>query len=194
MKQSIRIIVAEKGELMCAGISTILKDQPDMVLLGEAKTKEEIVSKCQDKPDVLLLAQNLPCPSLPSLIEELVEGYPSVKILILTPCQDMKFVRATLKAGAQGYVLSDKSIADVLSAIRAVAGGEKWLSPSLGAKLFMKELPDTSSLSTTLTDQRLAILRLIGAGKNNKEIALIMQIGRRTVSYHISEIFRALSG
>lgn len=124
MKQNIRIIVAETNELTSFGISTILKDQPDMVLLGEAKTKEEIVSKCQDKPDVLLLAQDISCPSLPSLIEELVERYPSVKILIQTTCQDMGLVRATLKAGAGGYVLSDKSIADVLSAIRAVAGGD----------------------------------------------------------------------
>ena len=192
MKKEIKILVAEPNELTSFGICTLLKQQADMVLLGEAKTAEEIISKCEDKPDLLLLAQEIPCPDLAALIKQLGERYPSVKILILTACKDMTFVQATLEAGALGYALSDKSIADVLRAIRAVASGEGWLSPSLGPKLLQSEVSDTSCLSESLTEQRLAILRLIGAGKNNKQIAVMMQIGRRTVCYHLRQIYDAL--
>lgn len=134
MKPIIEIIVSEGCQYMRGGvIERLIKPQSELLLVGEAQSQQQVI-ELYDKfqPQLLLLALNRICTELPSRITAVKQHCQGLNILILTPCEDAPTVCATIRAGANGYVLSSEPITMILDAIHQVAQGKSWMSPSLG--------------------------------------------------------------
>lgn len=187
MKAKINILVGEGCQYMRLGVvEGLIKPQDDLVLLGYAEKVLAVVELYESqKPDLLLLPLNIPCPSLPERIAAISEACPELNILILTPCQDGPTVRAMLEAGAKGYALSSESTGMILSAIHQVAQGKSWISPALGHLLATPQQPSVSQ-------RALQILRLLARGKTDNQISAILKIAKRTIRYHLDKIYDVL--
>lgn len=134
MKPTIKIIVAEGCQYMRGGvIERLIKPQSQLQLVGEAESQQQVIELYNRfKPELLILALNRPDAELPQRIAQINQLCSELNILILTSCKEGTTVRATMKAGATGYVLSSESTSMILDAIHQVAMGASWISPCLG--------------------------------------------------------------
>jgi DNA-binding NarL/FixJ family response regulator len=118
-----------------------------------------------------------------------LQAVPDAKVLVLSMQDDPRYVRAAFEAGASGYVLKEAADTEVVSAIRAVAAGERYLHPSLGAKLIAAEAEDRRRAEQDpLSEREREVLRLLAAGVRTKDIAEQLVVTAATVSTHIQRI------
>jgi DNA-binding NarL/FixJ family response regulator len=118
---------------------------------------------------------------------------PHAKVLVLSMQDDPRYVREAFDAGASGYVLKEAADTEVVGAIRAVAAGERYVHPSLGAKLFAAEAEERRRAeSDPLSDREREILRLLALGHTNQEIAKMLFISVRTAETHRAHIMQKL--
>ncbi len=187
MKTPIRILIVENQTLTRVGIETILNEQTDIEIVGEAETSADGFRLFeQTKPDVTILGLRLPDSCAVDEIENYLRENERAKIIVLADHAGDAEISRSLKNGAFGYVCQDVSAADLVKAIRTVHAGKKYLQTEvasvLGENFGQEEL--------TKTERK--ILRAIVAGKANKEIAFDLNVSENTVKTHVKNVFEKL--
>ena len=195
----IRLLIADDHTLVRQGLSALFIAVPDIEVVGEAASGDEVISKADElKPDVILMDIQMPGVNGIEAARRILRSRPNVGIIVVTMLDDDNSVFAAMRAGARGYVLKGADKAEVLKTIRAVAEGEALFGPAV-AKRFMNFFNDLGSspapqprVFPELTDREREILTLIAQGQGNAVIAERLSLSPKTVSNHISNIFNKL--
>ena len=186
-KQSIRVFSVDDHPLLREGIATLVNNQSDMVLIGEASTGAEAIQQFrQHLPDVTLLDLRLPDMSGIDVLIALRSEFPEARIVMLTTFEGDVEVQRALQAGARGYLLKNMPPVELLDVIRQVHGGKKRIPPEIASQL-LEHLSDEG-----LTEREVEVLREVADGNRNREIAERLFISEETVKVHIKHIMEKL--
>ncbi len=195
MTAAIRVLIADDHTIVRKGIRAVLRNLPDIEVVGEAATGWEAIAEIQRlEPDVVLM--DLMMPELDGIeaIRRVKLDQPEVRILVLTSFAGEDKVFPAIKAGALGYHLKDSSPEELIQAIRQVHAGESSLHPVIARKV-LQELARPSDHPPTpdpLTPREVEVLRLVAQGRDNQEIADLLVISETTVRTHVSNILGKL--
>ncbi len=201
MSTPIRVLIVDDQALFREGLHTLLSVQTDLQVVGEARNGEEALRlAAAHEPDIILMDLHMPILDGVAATRRLQSSQPAIKVIVLTTFDDDEDVFEGLRAGAVGYLLKDVPSEKLFEAIRGVARGESFLEPSIVNKIvaeFARLSPQRPSSSQPLieplSERELEILRLLGQGASNKEIAdhLVITVG--TVKNHLTNIMAKLS-
>jgi DNA-binding NarL/FixJ family response regulator len=198
--QALRILIVDDHALFRRGLQMVLKQEPDIDVVGEAGDGHEAVDKAQElMPDVILMDVRMPRRSGIEATQQIKDLLPHVKILMLTISDEEADLYDAIKAGASGYLLKEISIDEVADAIRSVWAGQSRISPSMAAKLLTefaamsKRAEERQQLpAPRLTEREMEVLKLVAQGLNNRDIAKELFISENTVKNHIRNILEKL--
>jgi DNA-binding NarL/FixJ family response regulator len=186
----ISVLLVDDHELFRAGLRSRLETESDITPVGEAGTAEQAVVKARSlQPDLVLLDLLLPRKGGCEAIPELMEVSPESKVLVVSSQTAPSSVRQAITAGAAGYVTKRASDGELVTAIRRVAAGERYVEPDLGASLVV---PDGSPALDPLSERERDVLHLLALGYTNQEIGKKLFISVRTVDTHRAHIMRKL--
>jgi len=191
---SIRVLLVEDHRMVREALREVLTKVPDMEVVGEAGDAHDGLELAQTlTPDVIVLDIRLPDLNGIEVASRLRDAGNTAKIVALSAFSDKRFVTEMLRSGASAYVTKSAAGTELVSAIRAVAGGHGYFSPDIAATL----VADVRERGTTSTAQPLArrereVLRLIAEGARSTEIATQLQITVATVEVHRRNISRKL--
>ncbi|MFF1698931.1 response regulator [Streptomyces sp. NPDC058257] len=199
---TIRVIIVDDQNMVRAGFAALLAAQSDIDVVGEAPNgKEGVDVSRKNHPDVVLMDVRMPEMDGLAAARALLDPPPGVvhvpKVLMLTTFDVDDYVYEALRAGASGFLLKDAPPADLISAVRVVAGGEALLAPSVTRRLitdFVKQRPrnDQSLRLNGLTPRETEVLALIARGLSNQEIAEHLVLAEQTVKTHIGKVLSKL--
>jgi two-component system response regulator NreC len=191
---SIRVLLVDDHAILRAGLRRVLEAEDDIEVVGEAESAERAVFETlAEKPDVVVLDVVMPGASGIDVAPKLLGPLPETRILFLSMQDDPRYVQAAFEAGASGYVLKEAADTEVVAAVRAVARGERYVNPALGARLVAAEAEDRKRAeSDPLSDREREVLELLALGHTNQEIANALYISVRTVETHRAHIMRKL--
>jgi DNA-binding NarL/FixJ family response regulator len=183
----IRILTVDDHPLLRKGIAALVNAELDMKLVAEASNGREAVDAFRShRPDVTLMDLQMPKVDGLDAIHAIREDFPEARIIVLTTYSgDMRVLRA-LRAGAKGYILKGNVQEELLNAIRAVHAGQKRIPPDVAAELAIHSTDDA------LTEREIDVLKLIGAGNGNKQIADKLSISEATVKSRVTNILSKL--
>lgn len=185
--KAINVVIADDHGVVRGGLRLLLHRQDGVFVVGEAADVPGALRLVRDRrPDVLVLDLTMPGPSSIDAIPEVRSLSPSTRVVVLTMQSDPAYARAALQAGAEGYVLKEAAESELLDAVRAVAAGETYLNPSLGARI--ARTPAEPERPDDLTEREMEILRLIALGHTNVEIGGQLYLSVRTVESHRAHI------
>ena len=186
-KQQIRVFSVDDHPLLREGIATLVNNQPDMMLVGEASTGAEAIQQFkQHMPDVTLLDLRLPDMSGIDVLIAIRSEFPEARIVMLTTFEGDVEVQRALQAGARGYLLKNMPPVELLDVIRQVHDGKKRIPPEIASQL-LEHLSDEG-----LTEREVEVLREVADGNRNREIAERLFISEETVKVHIKHIMEKL--
>ena len=196
----IRVLLVNEMRLVSNVIASVLEDESDIEVVGRAASVDEALALATES-DVVLVSTRLPHSGALKLTSAIAEADPSVKVLVLGLGESKERVLRYVEAGADGYVLKNDSVDDLLRHIRAAQRGKALVSPKIAAALMSRvtelaqlfaEIESGLSESADLTPREREILELIGQGLTNQQIAdrLIIEVG--TVKNHVHSILQKL--
>ena len=193
----IRLLVVDDQVLVRQGLASLLSLESDFEIVGECGHGDEAVSLAKSLiPDVILMDIRMPVLNGVEATKLIHVHHPRIKILILTTFDDDEFIVQAMQAGASGYLLKDSPTEQLAAAIRAVHCGTTQLGPTIVPKILSLVPPVTGlemrKYNGSLTVRELEVLRLLGQGKCNKEIAQALSITEGTVKNHITRILTQL--
>ena len=189
---SIHILLVDDHAVVRQGLKMFLGLDPDLEVVGEAENGEEAILLTRElSPDVVLMDLLMPVMDGITAIAIIRRDFPETEVIALTSVLEDEAVIKAMRAGAIGYLLKDTQAEELRRAIKAAAAGQVQLSPQAAARL-MREVkaPDSPE---KLTERETDVLRLLALGRANKEIALELVIGEKTVKTHVSSILRKLN-
>ncbi|HET9438095.1 MAG TPA: response regulator transcription factor [Gaiellaceae bacterium] len=191
---TIRVLVVDDHAVVRAGIRRVLDAEDDIETVGEAPTAERAVFEAlESKPDVVLMDVVMPGKSGIDGLPALLQALPDVRVLMLSMQDDPRYVREAFEAGASGYVLKEAADTDVVEAVRVVASGERYVHPTLGARLVAAESEERKRAeSDPLSEREREVLKLLALGHTNQEIAALLYISVRTAETHRAHIMQKL--
>jgi two-component system, NarL family, response regulator NreC len=191
---TIRVLVVDDHAVVRAGLRLLIDAEDDLETVGEAGSVREAIFEARSlDPDLILMDVMMPGESglqgLPTLLHE----HPEVKVLVLSMQDDPRYVREAFAAGASGYVLKEAADAEVVQAIREVAGGGRYVHPELGARLVAAEAAaERRADEDPLSEREREVLRLLALGYTNQEIAKQLYISVRTAETHRAHVMQKL--
>lgn len=190
----IRIVVVDDHAVVRSGLRMLLEAEADLEVVGEAGDAREAVFEVRaQKPNVILLDVVMPGESGIEAVPKLLHESPDAKILVLSMQDDPHYVREAFAAGASGYVLKEAADAEVVEAVRQVAGGGRYVHPVLGARMVAADAAaQAAAESDPLSDREREVLKLLALGHTNQEIAKQLYISVRTAETHRAHIMRKL--
>lgn len=185
--QPISILLVESQPLASIGIKTVVSEQPDLKIVGEAISGTEGVSLFRKlQPDIALFGLRTPDLCGVDAVKFIRAEFPKANIIILSDRAGDSEIRRSLENGACGFVLKDAPPEELLNAIRAVARGRRFVSPDVAEVL-------TENLGAEdLTRAELRVVEMIVKGASNKEISAALSITENTVKTHLKNIFEKL--
>ncbi|MEV0632543.1 response regulator transcription factor [Nonomuraea wenchangensis] len=190
----IRVVIADDQALLRGSFKVLVDSEPDLAVVGEAATGMEAVAvTLRQKPDVVLMDVRMP---EMDGIEATRQIRDVSRVLVVTMFDLDAYVYDALRAGASGFLLKDTPPADLLAAIRVVAGGEALLAPTVTRRLIEQfarspVVPQVKGLDG-VTERERDVLLLIARGLSNGEIALHLQVSLATVKTHITRLLAKL--
>jgi DNA-binding NarL/FixJ family response regulator len=194
--EACRIVVADDHPLFRDGLRVLLGSVPEMELVGEATTGDEVIQLARTlQPDVILMDLKMPGANGIEATRAILAEHPGIGVLVLTMFEDSDSVFAAMRAGARGYLLKGADQDDILRAVQAVRDGEAIFGPSIAQRLIrFFASPHTAAPPAfpELTERERDVLRLIAQGQSNLEIAQQLRITNKTVRNHVSTIFSKL--
>jgi two-component system response regulator NreC len=191
---TIRVLVVDDHAVVRAGLRRVLDAEADIETVGEAPSAERAVFEALEAhPDVVLMDVVMPGKTGIEGMPALLQAVPDVKVLMLSMQDDLQYVREAFEAGARGYVLKEAADTDVVDAVRAVAAGERYVHPALGARLIAAESEERKRAeSDPLSEREREVLRLLALGHTNQEIAALLYISVRTAETHRAHVMQKL--
>lgn len=189
---AIHILLVDDHAVVRQGLKMFFDLDPDLEVVGEAENGEEAIRLTRElNPDVVLMDLLMPVMDGIAAIAIIRRDFPETEVIALTSVLEDEAVMKAMRAGAIGYLLKDTQAEELRRAIKAAAAGQVQLSPQAAARL-MREVkaPDSPE---KLTERETDVLRLLALGRANKEIALELVIGEKTVKTHVSSILRKLN-
>ncbi|MBD1909743.1 MULTISPECIES: response regulator transcription factor [unclassified Leptolyngbya] len=197
----IRVLLVDNQGLVRDGIKALLNHEPDLAVVGTAENGREALEQIEvTQPDIVLTDLSMPVMGGKETTQAIAQRFPTVKVLILSTCNDTPSVIEALYAGAKGYLLKTMIAEELADSIRLVHRGYTQLAPGLMEKILDQalrsglsrgesELPAIAELSARERD----VLRLIGKGATNSEIAQQLFISEGTVKTYVTRLFTRLN-
>jgi DNA-binding NarL/FixJ family response regulator len=183
----ISVLVVDDHPVIRAGVRDIIRGQADLVVVAEAVDGRQAVEYFREhRPEVTLMDLRMPAMTGLEAIRQIRSEAPDARILALTTLDGDADIRRALDAGASGYLLKEMLPTDVITAIRAVARGERVIPADVAARL------DEHSDQGDLTSRELEVLQLVARGLSNKELAAAIGRSDETVKLHLKNIFARL--
>ncbi|HET9287924.1 MAG TPA: response regulator transcription factor [Gaiella sp.] len=191
---SIRVLVVDDHAVVRSGLRRIIDAQEDLESVGEAPNGERAVFEAmQTTPDVVLMDVVMPGKNGIEATRAVLQAVPGTKVLVLSMQDDPRYVREAFDAGASGYVMKEAADDEVVDAVRAVAAGQRYLHPTLGARLLEAESEERRrAAEDPLSEREREVLRLLALGHTNQEIAKMLYISVRTAETHRAHIMQKL--
>ncbi|MCL7378744.1 response regulator transcription factor [Streptomyces sp. 35G-GA-8] len=191
----IRVLIADDETLMRAGIRLILENAEDIEVVAEAADGREAAAACRERTiDVALLDIQMPGTDGIAAAEEIARISPATYVVMLTAFGEEQSVTRSLRVGASGFLLKDTGPMDLIQSVRLAANGEPVLSPRITRRLMEQHVRSTKDTQAALrrtenlTATEREVLRLVGTGLSNAEIADRLYLSAGTVKAHISRI------
>ena len=198
MKKQYRIAIAEDHTILREGLRALLISEPDFDVVCEAGDGRDAI-QCVEahQPDLILMDLSMPRMNGLEAIKEIKKRSRTTMVMALTVHKSEEYILATLQAGADGYVLKDTTHSELVSAIRHVLSGKRYLSPGVSEKVIEgyleeKRIVKTRTAWDTLTKREREILKLIAEGYKNKEIADYLCVSLKTVEKHRTNLMKKL--
>jgi two-component system response regulator NreC len=194
----IRVLVTEDHVIVREGLRAILDSQPDIQVAGEATNGLEAIKQNEElKPDIILMDISMPEMNGLDATRRIKQAHPEVKILALTMHEGDEYFFEALQAGASGYFVKGGSSAELIGALRALAQGDVYISPTMTKKLLSDYLRRAKTgqdkeVYTGLTGREKEILKLVAEGRNNQDIAEKLFLSPSTVQTHRANIMAKL--
>jgi len=185
------IVIVDDHPLVRQGLTAVISVEEDMELVGEAVNAEEALEMViRTKPDIALVDLKLADGSGLDIVKVCMEEFPACKYIILTSSADQEDFRKACELGVEGYVLKEAFPEELISAIRLVYRGRKYYDPSM-VELMMNKNKEDSHIEQ-LTPRELEVLKALGEGQKNKDIAKNLFITEYTVKKHVSQVLAKL--
>ena len=190
----IKVLVVDDHAVVRAGLRLLIDAESDMQTVGEAGSVRDAIFEARSAaPDLVLMDVVMPGESGLEGLPKLLHEHPGVRVLVLSMQDDPRYVREAFAAGASGYVLKEAADAEVVNAIREVAGGGRYVHPELGARLIAAEADAARAADEDpLSDREREVLRLLALGHTNQEIASQLYISVRTAETHRAHVMQKL--
>jgi two-component system NarL family response regulator len=183
----LKVLVADDHPVVRRALVDVINKQPDMRVICESGDGRDAVTKAAaEQPDVCLLDLRMPEMDGIQVMKAIQERVPNTRLVIFSSYNTEEDVYRAIEAGAQGYVLKEAPVEDIIASVRAVAGGGIWISLNVGAKL-AKRVSDQD-----LTPREREVLRVLATGKSNKQIGATFNISEATVKVHVTHILEKL--
>ncbi|MFC6876263.1 response regulator [Flavobacterium myungsuense] len=200
MSNTIRVVLADDHIFVRDGIKSLLENEENIVVIGEANDGlEALAVVASQKPDLLIVDIKMPNLNGIEVIEQLRFENNLIKIVVLTMCESEEYVLKSVKAGADGYLLKGSSKEEFLKALHTISNGGKYFSGDISSILIGQLTKPSLSVSKPISDDELMItkrekeiLKLLLSGKGNKEIAEILDISKRTAEVHRFNLMKKL--
>ncbi len=195
---TVRILIAEDHTIVRKGLCSILKNEKDIDVVGEAENGKEAIKQVEELiPDIVVMDISMPLLNGLEATLQIKKRFPEVKVLILTMHTSEEYVSEILKAGASGYIVKKAAPEELVSAIHAVSQGNSFLSPSVSKSVIKKFLQVAGAeagleKSSLLTEREREVLQLIAEGYSTRKIADLLFISVKTVEAHRSHIMEKL--
>jgi len=180
-------LLADDHTIVRNGVSQILTEQPDIEVVAQAPDGATAVALYRrERPDVSLIDLRMPALDGVQVVEQIRREHPDAVLVVLTTFDTDDDVERALMAGAKAYLLKDVSPADLVACVRTVHQGGTWVSPTVASKLVAR------MTRVQLTQREMSVLRLVAAGKPNRDIGESLNISEGTVKIHLSHLFEKL--
>lgn len=186
-QKPIRILIADDHYVVRMGLTALVETEPDLQVVGEAADGAQVVELYQQlKPDLVLMDLRMPLSDGIAATQQIRGEFPDARILMLTTFDGDDDIHRALSAGACGYVLKNSTRESLIPALRAVAAGQRWISPEVASRLAARKMFEE------LTPREVDVLRQLAKGLANKEIGDVLNISEHTVKGHLKSILGKL--
>lgn len=198
-KTQIRCILVDDHTLFREGLRRVLEAESDIQIAGEASNASEAVARVRElHPDVVLIDIGMPGMSSFEAARVINRESPNTRLIFLTMYEDEEYLLQCLDAGASGYILKDAPGPKLITAVREVSQGRKYLSPQVLGKLVddlraRSQGPQIVARSSTLTPREREVVKLIAEGNSVKEIAAMLGLSVKTIEAHKFNLMRKLN-
>ncbi len=199
MAEKRKIVIAEDHTILRDGLRSLLQCSEDFEVVGEAADGLETM-RCVEscKPDLILLDLAMPRMSGVSVIKDVKARFPEVKVLALSVHDSEEYILEAFQLGVDGYCTKAASHSELLMGIRSVLSGKRYISPEISDTVLEGYLEERKTLKSssswdTLTHREREVLKMIGEGYKNREIADYLCISVKTVQKHRANIMRKLN-
>jgi len=195
----IRIVLADDHTVVRKGLRLLLESQSGFVVIADASDGRETVALVEKhQPDVVVMDIAMPILNGIEAARQIAAKLPQTAIVFLSMHADEGYVLKALKAGARAYLLKDSAEYDLINAVKAVSEGKAFFSPAISKMLvedYMRQMRerDVEDSYELLTTREREILQLLAEGKNNKEVAALLNLSPYTVETHRGNIFQKLN-
>ena len=193
----IRLLLADDQPLFRQGLAALLSLEEDLLVVGEANHGQEAIALTEQlQPDIILMDVRMPLCDGVQATQEIHIRYPWIRILVLTTFDDDEYIFQSLQAGALGYLLKSTPAPEVAAAIRSLHQGYSQLGPTIAPKVFSQLNANAGNEKADyhirFNQRELDILKLLGQGKSNREIAAALNLTEGTIKNHMTNIFSQL--
>ncbi len=198
MVEKKRVVIAEDHKILRQGLCSLLGMNDDLEIVGEAGDGMSAIRTIrQTDPDLVLLDLNMPKMDGIAVIKEIKQQSPDTKILALTMHKKEEYILEVFKSGGDGYCLKTSGQEDLMTAIKAVLSGKQYVSPEISEMVLEGYLDSRKTIRgkssfETLTQREKEVLKLVGEGYQNKDIADYLCISPKTVEKHRANIMQKL--
>lgn len=191
----IRVVVADDHTIVREGLKQLLSAAADLAVIGEAQNGQEVLQRVrEDDFDVLLLDMSMPGKSGIELIKQVRSENPKLRILVLSMHEEEQYAVRALKAGAAGYMTKESASAQLVAAIRKVAGGGAFISPAVAEQFALGAMPQTEGLPhTALSDREFQVFQMLVRGTSVSGIASELNLSVKTVSTHKANVMQKMN-
>lgn len=189
----IRILIVDDQALVREGMASLLALEEDLQVVGQAVNGEEAIRLAQELlPDIVLMDVRMPVCDGVTATGIIHTNHPGMRVIVLTTFDEEEYIMKALQQGASGYLLKDTPSEQVAAVIRSVHQGHTLLGPTITPKvlshLSQPKPEPTVDYRTILTAREVDVLKLLGQGRSNREIARILNITEGTVKNHVTKI------